>query len=334
MTNRIVILDGHTLAPAQADPSELNFEAFKLINDVSCVDIYPRTNEAELLERIGDASIVLTNKVPLSQATLAALPNLKYIGVTATGVNVVDLNAAREHNVTVTNVPGYGTTSVAQHVFALLLELTNHAAAHHMAVRPTEGYAGWPGSVDWSFTVGSITELADKTLGIVGLGSIGTQVARIGSALGMQIAAAHQSSMHEKKIHGIEIEWLASDDLFAKADVISLHCPLTDQTKDMVNAARLQAMKPTAFLINTGRGPLIDELALAQALKQGAIAGAGLDVLSQEPPAADNPLLGAPHCVITPHVAWASLDARRRLLQIAVDNVRAYLQGKPVNVVS
>ena len=332
MTDRIVAIDGHTLAPDPSHVGEVDWGAVQALGQLTVFDRTP--TPALLIERLRGCSIVLTNKVVFSAEILAKLPELKYIGVTATGTNIIDLQAAKARKVVVTNVPGYGAASVAQHVFALLLELANRVGAHNMAVRPTQGYAGWPGASDWCFTVGPLVELADKTLGIVGLGAIGQRVAQIGAALGMHIAAAHQRSMREKRIEGIEIQWLPTDELFAKSDVVTLHCPLTDATKQMVNAKRLATMKSGAFLINTGRGGLIDEAALAQALREGKLAGAAVDVLSTEPPSADNPLLTAPRCIITPHVAWASVEARRRLMQIAAGNIRAFQLGKPVNVVN
>ncbi|MEX2214242.1 MAG: D-2-hydroxyacid dehydrogenase [Phycisphaeraceae bacterium] len=331
MTDRIVVLDGHTLVPDPTGAHELNWSDVQALGDVT---VHERSASGEIIERLRGATVLLTNKVMISRQVLEALPELKYVGVTATGTNCVDLAAAKERGVIVTNVPGYGAASVAQHVFALLLELTNRVAAHDGAVRPRPGEPGWVGAKDWSFTVGPIVELADKTLGIVGLGAIGQRVAQIGAALGMHIAAAYQNSMKEVRLEGLEIEWLAVDELFAKSDVLTLHCPLTDETNHLVNAIRLAMMKSGAFLINTGRGGLIDESALANALRDGRIAGAGLDVLSTEPPAFDNPLLSAPRCLITPHVAWASLEARRRLLSIAAENIRAYQLGQPVNVVN
>ena len=331
MADRIVAIDGHTLVPDPARQGELDWRMIEALGEFTA---YDRTQPAMMIDRLRDCTIVLTNKAVFDAPLLDKLPNLKYIGVTATGTNVVDLHAAKVRHITVTNVPGYGATSVAQHVFALLLELTNHVGAHNLAVRPKQGYAGWPGASDWCFTVSPLAELADKTLGIVGLGAIGQRVAQIGAALGMRIAAAHQRSMRETWLEGIEIEWLPTDELFARADVVSLHCPLTDATKHMVGAIRLAMMKPNALLINTGRGGLIDEQALANALRDQRIAGAAVDVLSTEPPAADNPLLTAPRCIITPHIAWASVEARRRLMQIAADNIRAFQMGRPVNVVN
>ncbi len=331
MADHIVVVDGHTLVPEPDRPGELDWRAIESLGQLT---VHDRTPPAQMAHRLDRCTIALTNKAGFDEALIARLPDLKYIGITATGANIVDLHAASKRNIIVTNVPGYGANSVAQHVFALLLELTNHVGAHNLAVRPMQGYAGWPGASDWCFTVSPLVELADKTLGIVGLGAIGQRVAQIGAALGMRIAAAHQRSMRETRLEGIEIEWLPTDELFARADVLSLHCPLTETTKHTVSAIRLAMMKPAAFLINTGRGGLIDESALAHALRDGRIAGAALDVLSTEPPDANNPLLSAPRCIITPHVAWASVEARRRLMRIAADNIRAYQLGKPVNVVN
>jgi glycerate dehydrogenase len=293
------------------------------------------------VSRVGVAKVVLTNKAVINADILAKLPNLKYIGVLATGTNIVDLKAAKAQGVVVTNVPGYSSASVAQLVFALTLELVCKTSAHARAVADGQ----WVRCPDFSFTVGSITELSGKRLGIVGLGAIGKRVATIGAALGMEVVASARSGGADKgpkkgELHdmpNVTVTRLGLDELFATSDVVSLHCPLTegpDGTRGLINAARLATMKKSAILINTGRGPLVDEAALAAALKAGTIAGAGLDVLSAEPPAADNPLLSAPNCVITPHVAWASVDARRRLVSAAADNLRAFLAGKPVNVVN
>lgn len=319
---RIVVLDGYTL-----NPGDITWTPFERIGKV---EVHDRTPEPLVVERARGAAIVLTNKVLLRAPTLRQLDGLAYIGVLATGTNVVDLEAARERGVAVTNVPGYGTDSVAQHIFALLLELVSHTSSHGVAVHEGD----WVRSPDFSFTVAPMTELAGKTLGIVGLGSIGRRVARIGAALGMNIAAAHQRSMNQVAIPGVDVRWLATDDLFHEADVLTLHCPLTDQTKQLVNAARLATMKPTAILINTGRGSLVDEAALADALAEGRIASAGLDVLGTEPPSPNNPLLTAPRCLITPHVAWATTEARTRLMRMAADNLRSFLDGKPRNVVN
>ncbi len=327
MSCQIVILDGYTLAPAPGGGNGLDWGPVEALGPVT---VYDRTGGDQIIERAQGAPVVLTNKVPLSADTIAKLPELQYIGVLATGVNVVDLDAAKRRGVVVTNVPGYSTDSVAQFVFALLLELVCHTASHGQAVHAGQ----WVHCPDFSFTVSPITELAGKTLGVVGMGAIGRRVAMIGHAMGMRIAAAHQSSMAKVKLHGIDVRWLPLDELVAQADVVTLHCPLNEQTRHLINAARLAKMKPTAILINTGRGPLIDEAALAQALAQGRIAAAGLDVLSTEPPAPDNPLLTAPRCLITPHIAWASVESRRRLMGLVAGNIKAFLDGKPVNVVS
>lgn len=329
MSSRIIVLDSHTLTPTPSQPGEVNWSAMAELGELVN---HERTPTDAVVERCAGAQAAITNKAVLDEAAIAALPDLKYIGVTATGTNVVDLAAATRHGITVTNVPGYGAPSVAQHVFALLLELTNHVAAHDRAVRPSGEQGGWPNHIDWSFTVAPMTELDGKTLAIVGMGSIGRRVARIGAAMGMKIVAAHQRSMNKVKLHGIDIEWLPVDELIVAADVLTLHCPLTDETKHMVNTSRLSSMKSSALLINTGRGPLIDESALADALSKGQIAGAAVDVLSTEPPAVDNPLLGAPNMIITPHNAWASREARQRLMDTAVENLRAFLDGEPVNV--
>lgn len=325
MATKIVVLDGYTLNPGDI--------SWAPIDGLGELVVHERSNREETVERAKDATIALTNKTVLDADTLAQLPDLKYVGVLATGVNVVDLDAARARGITVTNVPAYSTASVAQHVFALLLELTNQVAAHDREVHDGR----WAAGPDFSFTVGPLMELDGKTLGIIGLGAIGRRVAAIGHAMGMKIATVERPGKPRVELPGIDITWLPLDDLFAASDALTLHCPLTDDTKHMVNADRLALMKPTAFLINTGRGPLVDEAVLAQALNYGTIAGAGLDVLSVEPPTgehANNPLLTAPRCVLTPHNAWATREARQRLTQIAGDNLAAFLSGSPVNVVN
>ena len=324
--SRIVILDGHTLSPGGSDPTWAAFES------LGSVSLFDRTPPHAVISRLRDAGadVAITNKVVIDREVMEACPTLRYVGVTATGMNCVDLAAATEHSITVTNVPGYAADSVAQHVFALLLELSNHVGAHDAAVRAGR----WTGGPDWSFTVAPMWLLRDRVLGIVGLGAIGKQVARLGAAFGMHIAAAHQSSMDRVKLPGIDVRWLPVDELFAEADVLTLHCPLTDATRHLVNADRLKRMKRSAVLINTGRGDLVDEPALAAALREGGIAGAGLDVLSAEPPAEGHPLVGLSNCRITPHNAWAAVESRRLLMRIAADNLRAFLQGEPRNVVN
>jgi len=323
----IVVLDGYTTSPLAADATPADNEAgWQALARLGELVVHERTAADEVAKRIGDAEIALTNKTPIGEAVFKACTALKYVGVLATGVNVVDLDAAKAHGVTVTNVPGYSTPSVAQHVFALLLELCSRASEHDAAVHVGK----WANCDDFSFTTGPLVELSGKTLGVVGTGAIGQAVAKVGHALGMTIAA---HSRTQRDI-GLPVQWLSVDELFATADAVTLHCPLTPQTEGLVNAQRLGTMKPGAFVINTGRGPLIDEPALAEALSKGTIAGAGLDVLSSEPPSTDNPLLSAPNCVITPHIAWATVESRKRLLSIAAANLRGYLDGQPTNVVS
>lgn len=314
----IVILDGFT-----ANPGDLTWDAFAKLGAVT---VHDRTPVAELVARAGEADIVLTNKVPLDAATIQSLPKLRYIGVLATGHNVIDSAAARERGIPVSNVPEYGTANVAQAVFALMLELTNRTGHHADSVRAGH----WSKSVDWCYWDFPLIELSGRTLGIVGYGRIGAAVARIGAAFGMKVLAHRRSGIPA----GEPADEATLDTIFRESDVLSLHCPLTPETKRLINAERLQQMKPGAFLINTARGPLIDELALAAALEAGHIAGAGLDVLSVEPPSADHPLLTAKNCLITPHIAWATREARARLLAVAAENIRAWQQGTPQNVVN
>lgn len=314
----IVMLDAYT-----ANPSDLSWAAFEALG--TCA-IYDRTPPELVVERAKDAEVIITNKAPLSRETIASLPKLRYIGVIATGYNVVDVAAAAEHGVTVTNVPGYSSASVAQAVFALLLELTNRTGHHAQRVR--EG--AWAACPDFTFSDYPIIELHGLTLGLVGLGDIGQSVARIGQSLGMNVIATRRTWAVAPP-EGIVPTPL--DEVLAKSDVVSLHCPLTDDTRLLINAQSLATMKSTAYLINTARGPLVDEQALAVALNEGRIAGAGLDVLTVEPPKADNPLFTAKNCFITPHVAWASRASRRRLIAGCAENVRQWAAGSPVNVV-
>ena len=315
---KIVVLDGHTL-----NPGDLSWEPLQKLGDVT---IHDRTPANEVLARAAGAEILLTNKTLLTCPTIKALPSLRYIGVLATGYNVVDHIAAAEAGVIVTNVPAYSTMSVAQVTFAHILDLA-HAIGHHTrAVR--EG--AWASCADFSFADTPLIELAGLTLGIIGPGRIGTAVARMGLAFGMKVIAYSRSgSMPMPDMTPVSL-----DDVFAQSDVLSFHCPLTPQTKHIANAVRLAMMKPTAFIINTSRGPLIDEQALAAALNAGRLAGAGLDVLSVEPPPPDNPLLTARNCHITPHFAWASTAARQRLMHEVTENVRAFIAGTPRNVVA
>jgi glycerate dehydrogenase len=329
----IVVLDGYTLAPSPTAAASRDHDtglSWAALEELGRLTVYDRTPHDRVADRAAQAPIVLTNKTVLKAETLARLPRVRYIGVLATGVNVVDVVAATERNVVVTNVPGYSTDSVAQHVFALLFEIVNQTSAHDRAVH--EG--AWTRGPDFSLAVASIRELAGKTLGVVGMGAIGRRVAAIGHALGMNVAATGRPDAPTRSGFEFPVEWMTFDALLSRADVLTLHCPLTEQTRGLLDADRLARMKPTAIFINTGRGPLVDELALAQALRDGIIHAAGLDVLSTEPPKHDHPLLTAPRCVITPHVAWASIEAKRRLLRQAAENVRAFLNHAPINVVN
>jgi glycerate dehydrogenase len=315
---RIVVLDGFTLNPGDLSWAEL--EALG-----PCV-VFDRTPSSEILAHAEQAEMVLTNKTILDGNTIQRLPRLRYIGVLATGTNIVDLAAARARGVPVTNVPTYGTRSVAQMTFALLLELAQHVGHHAGTVR--EGR--WTRSADWCYWDFPLIELEGLTLGIVGFGRIGRAVSVLGTAFGMKVVATDPAAGAAPP--GVRLVELGT--LFRESDVVSLHCPLTPKTAKLVNANRLSLMKPSAFLLNTSRGPLVDEVALVEALNSSRIAGAALDVLSVEPPPADNPLLSARNCLITPHMAWATRAARSRLMHIAIENVRAFLRGQPQNVVN
>ena len=316
---KIVYPDAHTL-----NPGDLDWTPIRSLGDVT---FYDRTNPDELVERAKDAEILLVNKVKLSRETLEQLPKLRYIGVTATGYDIIDVAAARERGIIVTNVKGYSTNSVAQLTFALLLELTHHVGQHADSVRAGE----WVASPDFSYSKSPLVELAGKTLGLVGYGDIGRKVAEIGRAFGMNVLVNRRGTQPEA---GEDVLVVDRETLFSQSDVVSLHCPTTPDTIGFVNRALLSRMKPTACLLNTSRGSLLNEADVADALNAGTIAGVGLDVLSVEPPSADNPLLTARNCVITPHVAWASFEARQRLMGLVADNIRAFLGGAPKNVVN
>lgn len=316
---KIVVLDGYA-----ANPGDLCWDELKALGECT---VYDRTAPAEVLERSAGAEILLTNKTVITAEHIAALPGLKYIGVLATGYNIVDVAAAKEHGVIVTNIPAYSTDSVAQMVFAHILNIAQQVQHHSEEVHKGR----WTDSKDFCFWDTPLLELHGKKIGIVGLGHTGYATARIAIGFGMEVYA-YTSKTHFQlppEIHKMEL-----DELFRECDIISLHCPLTDTTREMVNAKRLRLMKPTAILINTGRGPLVNEQDLADALNNGTIFAAGVDVLSQEPPRADNPLLTAKNCYITPHIAWASTAARERLMRIMSGNIRAYQNGKPINVVN
>ena len=320
--SKIVCLDGYTL-----NPGDLTWAPFEKLGGL---DVHDRTSDDRILDRSHAAPFLLTNKTPMSSRTLEQLPDLKYIGVLATGYNIVDIEAASQRNIVVTNVPTYGTDSVAQHATALILELSRHIGLHHQAVQDGQ----WSRCEDWCFALAPITELTGKTLGILGLGRIGRTLARIGAAMGMKLVGHDVYWPSAEQFDGLQVEKLDMDEVFRRSDVISLHCPLTDETDRLVNAQRLSLMKPTAILVNTSRGPLVDNQALADALRAGTIAGAGVDVLDVEPPPADNPLLKAPNCIVTPHIAWYAQAARQRIVDTAAENLKAFIDGKPVNKVN
>ena len=315
---KIVILDGFSVTQ-----NDLSWNALQDLD--AQVIVYERTRPSETIVRCADADAVLTNKVVISAEVMNALPTLRYIGVLATGYNVVDCVAARQHGIVVTNIPAYSTDSVAQLVFAHLLNVTN-SVAHYAAER-----AHWPQSKDFMWMDTPLTELSGKTFAIYGFGNIGTAVARIALAFGMRVLAVSSRPQEALPAGIVKASW---NQALCEADVLSLHCPLTPETRAMINADSLKQMKPTAILINTGRGPLVDEQAVAAALRENSLASYCADVLSTEPPAADNPLLMAPRCYITPHIAWATQEARSRLIQTATANLQAFIAGNPVNVVN
>lgn len=316
---RIVVLDGHAM-----NPGDLSWQPLQALGDLQ---VHSTSSVQEVLSRSAGADILLTNKTPLSSETLLELPRLRFISVLATGYNVVDTVAASSQGILVSNVRGYAASSVAQHVFAVLLEFTNQVAAHAQDVR----CGGWQASPHWSYNLSPTAELAGKTMGILGLGSIGRKVAEIARAFGMTVIACHKhpEAGQESGIRLVDLEAL-----FRQSDVLSLHVPLDQATAGIVNRHRLGLMKPSALLVNTGRGGLVVEEDLREALENGTLAGAALDVLSTEPPTTGNPLIGARNCLVTPHNAWATREARQRLLLESAENVRAFLRGQPRNVVN
>ncbi|MEO6681413.1 MAG: D-2-hydroxyacid dehydrogenase [Ginsengibacter sp.] len=315
---KIVVLDAQALNPGDLDWTELK----KLGETV----IYDRSSEDETPGRIAGADIVLTNKSILNEEIIRNAPDLKYIGVMATGFNIVDIEAAKKRNIVVTNVPAYSTASVAQLVFSFILELANHTMLYSDSVRKGD----WAKSIDFSYQLKPTTELHNKTLGIIGFGQIGQAVAKIALAFGMNVISSHK---HPERDKMPGVHFTDEETCFATSDFITLHCPLNEQNKEFVNEKLLSKMKPTACLINTSRGGLINEQELADALNSGKIAGAGLDVLSTEPPFLENLLLDAKNCLITPHIAWATVEARTRLMNTLVDNINAFTNGEPRNVV-
>jgi glycerate dehydrogenase len=317
---KIVVLDGATLNPGDLAWDELAEQGE--------LTVYDRSSPECVIERIGDAEIVFTNKTLVTRAHLDACPGIRFIGVLATGYNVVDLRAAREKGIDVCNIPTYGTASVAQFATALLLELCHRVGRHDDDV-----HAGnWANCVDFCYWLNSPVELDGKTLGLIGFGRIGQAFARIAQALGMKVLV--HDRIVDKRLESATLRYATLDELYAAADVVSLHCPLSDDNRGMIDKHAIARMKPGVLLINTSRGPLIDEQDLADALVAEHVAGAALDVLSSEPPRADNPLLAAPNCIVTPHIAWATLEARRRLMRIAVENLIAFKSGTPRNVVN
>ena len=316
---KIVVLDGYGL-----NPGDLSWSDWEALGELT---VYDRTSPSELLERSEGAEVLITNKTLITAENMAELPSLKYIGVLATGYNVVDIDAAKARGIVVTNIPAYSTASVAQMVFAHILNITQRVG--YYANENTQGR--WTNNADFCYWDTNLVELDGKKMGVVGYGNIGKATARIALAFGMEVLAY---TSKEQKDLPQGVRKVTLDELFAESDVVSLHCPLTPDTKELVNAERLKTMKPSAILINTGRGPLVNEQDLANALNEGRIAGAGLDVLSVEPSLADNPLLSAKNCFITPHIAWATKEARTRLMDIAINNLKSFQEGNIINNVA
>lgn len=317
---KIVVLDGYTLNPGDLSWTKLE--------ELGNLVVYERTAANLILERSAKADVVFTNKTPLSRDVIKQLGALKFIGVLATGYNVVDVIAANEHGIIVSNVPGYGTSSVAQFTFALLLELCHRVQRHSDTVIDGQ----WSKSLDFSYRNSPLTELQEKTIGIIGFGEIGGKVGDLATAFGMNIIATGRRQTGQQ--HRRNFRWVELNTLLRESDIVSLHCPLFPETQGLINTERLNTMKRSAFLINTSRGPLIVEQDLAEALQNEIIAGAALDVLCVEPPSIDNPLFKIQNCIITPHIAWATKEARQRLMEIAVSNLAAFINGSPVNIVN
>lgn len=316
---KIVILDGYT-----ENPGDLSWEAFEALGEVT---VYDRTPKEMIVERIGDAQAVITNKTPMTRQTLDNCPSIRYIGVLATGYNVVDTGAAKEKGIPVTNIPTYGTTAVAQMVFALLLEVCHHVGAHSQAVKD----GAWSRNPDWCFWNYPLIELAGKTMGIIGFGRIGQAAGKIAKAFGMEVLAYDQYPNDAGRQIG---EYVSLDELYARSDVISLHCPLFPETTGMINKESIAKMKKGVIIINTSRGPLIVEEDLAEALHEGKVYAVACDVVSTEPIRPENPLLGCYNSILTPHIAWAPKESRSRLMDIAAQNLKAFIDGAPVNVVN
>jgi glycerate dehydrogenase len=317
---KIVVLDGYTL-----NPGDLTWSG---IEQQGTLAVHDRTAPDQIMARLADAEIVFTNKTPLTREHFAANPQIRFVGVLATGYNVVDITVARECGIPVSNIPTYGTMAVAQFTMALLLELCHRVGRHADSVRAGD----WSACKDFCYWLNPLVELDGKTLGIIGFGRIGQAFGKIAQAFGMNILAVDEYP--DKRLESATLRYTTLDDLYAKADVISLHCPLSDNNSGMINQVSIGKMKPGVLILNTSRGPLINEAELAEALKSGRVAGAAVDVLSSEPPVPDNPLLSAQNCIVTPHIAWATREARTRLINVAADNLAAFLKGKPQNVVN
>ncbi len=315
----IVVLDGEIL-----NPGDLSWAPLEALGQVT---FYASTNPEEVVQRAQNADVLITNKTRLTADTIAALPNLKYIGVFATGYDVIDIAAAAQRSIPVCNVVAYGVGTVAQHVMALIMELSKKITDHSHSVKSGE----WNKRNEWCYWLAPLRDFGDMRMGVVGFGNIGQEVGRMAHALGMQVQAYNRSP---KLCQGYPCDFVDLDTLFTTSDVISLHCPLTEESRHLVNAQRLASMKPGALLINTARGALVDEVAVAAALQSGHLGGLGTDVLSTEPPAQDNPLLSAPHCLITPHIAWATAKARANIVRLAAENVAAWQKGKVQNCVN
>lgn len=313
----IVILDAHTI-----NPGDISWDK---ISSLGKITIYDRTSPEDIVNRCKDSEIVLTNKVILNSKTLLQLPKLKYIGILATGYNIIDFKQAKKQGILITNIPAYSTNSVAQMVFAHILNITNQIALHSISVKKGE----WSSCKDFTYQLSPQIEIANKTIGIIGLGNIGMQVAMIANTFNMKIIA-----LTSKKELPNYIKSVSKEELLKQSDFITLHCPLTDKTKDFINKDSLSKMKKTSILINTGRGPLINEKDLANALNNNEIFAAGIDVLTQEPPAISNPLIKAKNCYITPHIAWGTLESRKRLIDIEYKNIKNYLEKHPINVIN
>lgn len=317
---KIVVLDGYTL-----NPGDISWEGMEVFGDVT---VYDRTKAEEVVERIGDAEVVYTNKTPITKDTLDACPNVKFIGVLATGYNIVDIAAAKEKGIPVSNIPTYGTAAVSQYAIALLLELCHHIGEHSDAVKAGE----WTSNPDWCFWKYPLVELDGKTMGIIGFGRIGQDTGKIAQALGMKVLA--YDAFKRPELESETCHYVDLDTLLKESDVISLHCPLFPDTEGIINKDTIAKMKDGVMIINDSRGPLIVEKDLREALDSGKVAGAAVDVVSTEPIEMDNPLIGAKNVIITPHIAWAPKESRQRLMNIAVDNLKCYVENKPQNVVN